>query len=169
MINRVQRLAAVLFARVTLRGCALGFSVAAYGVVEVEAEGTISIGTRTTLTAGLVPTKLIAHRGAHLIIGRECMINAGSRYEAHERVTIGRGCLIASGVRIVDRDGERSGPIVIEDNVWLAHGAVIGPGVRIGRNSVVSAGTVVTKDVPADSLAMGDPARAMPIALVAAE
>ena len=50
-------------------------------------------------------------------------------------------------------------PITIEDNVWLGGGAIIMPGVRVGHDSVIGAGAVVTKDVPALSVAVGSPAR----------
>jgi acetyltransferase-like isoleucine patch superfamily enzyme len=52
-------------------------------------------------------------------------------------------------------------PVVIEDDVWLASRVIVLPGVRIGRGSVVGAGSVVTKDVPAFCLAAGNPARAL--------
>jgi len=50
-------------------------------------------------------------------------------------------------------------PIVIEDNVWLGGGAILLPGVRIGRNAVVGAGAVVTRSVPANTVVAGNPAR----------
>ena len=50
-------------------------------------------------------------------------------------------------------------PIVIEDNVWIGANSVITAGVTIGRNAVIGAGSVVTKDVPAFSVAAGNPAR----------
>jgi acetyltransferase-like isoleucine patch superfamily enzyme len=50
-------------------------------------------------------------------------------------------------------------PIVIEKGVWIATGAIIIGGVTIGEHSVVAAGSVVTKDVPANSLVGGNPAR----------
>ncbi|MDD2268973.1 MAG: DapH/DapD/GlmU-related protein [Eubacteriales bacterium] len=49
-------------------------------------------------------------------------------------------------------------PIVIEDNVWITMNAIIMPGVTIGENSIVAAGSVVTKDVPPNSLVAGNPA-----------
>lgn len=57
------------------------------------------------------------------------------------------------------RDGVIAKPIVIERNVWIAAGAIIIGGVTVGENSVVAAGSVVTKDVPANTLVGGNPAR----------
>jgi len=48
---------------------------------------------------------------------------------------------------------------VIEDNVWLGGGAILLPGVRVGRNAVVGAGAVVSRSVPADTVVAGNPAR----------
>ncbi len=50
-------------------------------------------------------------------------------------------------------------PITIGDNVWLGGGVIVCPGVTIGDNSVIGAGAVVTKDIPADVVAVGNPAR----------
>jgi acetyltransferase-like isoleucine patch superfamily enzyme len=50
-------------------------------------------------------------------------------------------------------------PIVIENNVWIAAGAIVIGGVKVGENSVVAAGSVVTKDVPPNTLVAGNPAR----------
>ena len=54
---------------------------------------------------------------------------------------------------------ERAEPIVIEDNVWLGGGVIVCPGVTVGRNTVVGAGSVVTKNLPPDVLAVGSPTR----------
>ncbi len=50
-------------------------------------------------------------------------------------------------------------PVIIEDNVWVGAGVIILPGVRIGENSVIGAGSVVTKDIPANAVAYGTPCR----------
>jgi maltose O-acetyltransferase len=52
-------------------------------------------------------------------------------------------------------------PVTIEDNVWLGGGVIILPGVRIGKNAVVGAGAVVSRDVPANTIAVGNPARVL--------
>jgi acetyltransferase-like isoleucine patch superfamily enzyme len=54
-------------------------------------------------------------------------------------------------------------PVVIEESVWLASRVMVLPGVTIGRNSQIAAGSVVTSDIPADSLAAGVPARVLTV------
>ncbi|MET0871100.1 MAG: DapH/DapD/GlmU-related protein, partial [Paeniglutamicibacter terrestris] len=56
---------------------------------------------------------------------------------------------------------EAAKPITIGENVWIGGGATILPGVSIGENSVIGAGSVVTRDVPANVVAVGNPARVM--------
>lgn len=85
-------------------------------------------------------------------------------------ITIGRDCLIGPNVQPLTawhpiepqprRDKlESASPITLEDNVWLGGGVIVLPGVTIGENSIVGAGAVVTSDIPADSIAVGNPAR----------
>jgi maltose O-acetyltransferase len=52
-------------------------------------------------------------------------------------------------------------PVLIEDNVWIGGGAILLPGVNIGRNAVVGAGAVVTRSVPANTVVAGNPARVL--------
>lgn len=52
-------------------------------------------------------------------------------------------------------------PVTIEDGVWIGAGAILLPGVTIGKNSVIGAGSVVTKDIPADVVAVGNPCRVL--------
>lgn len=54
---------------------------------------------------------------------------------------------------------ELARPIVVEDDVWIGGGAIVLPGVRIGRGTTIGAGSVVTRDVPAGVLAVGNPCR----------
>jgi acyl carrier protein len=67
--------------------------------------------------------------------------------------------MIASYVHICDDDGRRSGPVVVGDGVWIAHGAVIEPETVIGEGSVVSALAVVSGVVPPKTLVSGNPAQ----------
>ena len=84
------------------------------------------------------------HIGHHVMIGPNVQIyTAAHDLRAEARI---QGCEVAK-------------PIVIEDNVWLGGGAILLPGVTIGRNAVVGAGAVVTRSVPANVIVPGNPAR----------
>ncbi|MCI1901491.1 MAG: sugar O-acetyltransferase [Bifidobacteriaceae bacterium] len=83
-------------------------------------------------------------------------------------ITIGSHVMIAPNVTLVTtghpvkpelrrKAAQYSLPVVIEDNVWLGAGVTVLPGVTIGENSVIGAGSVVTKDIPANSVAYGTP------------
>jgi maltose O-acetyltransferase len=85
-------------------------------------------------------------------------------------ITIGVACQVASRVQFItathpiDPEPRRMGwesarPIVLGDNVWLSAGVIVCPGVTIGDHTVVGAGAVVTRDLPAGAVAMGVPAR----------
>ena len=85
-------------------------------------------------------------------------------------VTMGDNCLLAPRVCLcaaghpTDPAARRSGrefgrPITLKDNVWLGAGAIVNPGVTIGENTVVASGAVVTRDLPANVVAAGCPAR----------
>ena len=85
-------------------------------------------------------------------------------------ITVGEDCQIGPNVQLLTpthpidpeprRDKlEAAKPIVIGDNVWLGGGVIVCPGVTIGENTVIGAGSVVTKDVPANVIAVGNPAR----------
>ena len=57
------------------------------------------------------------------------------------------------------REYNQTAPVVIGDNVWIGGGAIILPGVTIGNNVVIGAGSIVTKDIPDDVVACGNPCR----------
>lgn len=93
-------------------------------------------------------------------------------FGVNEHVHIGNDVMIARAVTILDTDhnfertdipmnkqGITTEPVVIEDDVWIGHGVAILKGVSIGRGSIVSAGAVVTKDIPSYSVVGGVPAR----------
>jgi len=148
------------------RSCLIGWGVRAYGHVQVNNRGWIELGQKLTFKGGMLPTTLTCHPGARLTVGSRCHFNYGVSLEVWDSVRIGDRCMFGSFVRISDRDGQRTAPIIIEDDVWVAHGAILMPGVRIGARSVVAAGSIVTQDVPPDSMAMGNPARNMSLDLV---
>lgn len=87
-------------------------------------------------------------------------------------VTIGENVLFGPNVSLFtaghplhfearNQGWEFAAPIIIEDNVWIGGQVVINPGVRIGKNTVIGSGSVVTKDIPADVVAVGNPCRVL--------
>ena len=78
------------------------------------------------------------------------------------RTQISTGCSIAAITHSEQIETRRSGieiPVTIEEDCWLGTGAIVLPGVHIGRGSIIGAGAVVTKDIPPLSIAVGVPAR----------
>jgi maltose O-acetyltransferase len=150
-------------ARYELRGAKLGLRVRSYGTMVVRGARGIEVGTRCVFLGGTVPTELICGEGARLTIGPRCIFNYGVSLVARERVRVGAGCRIGSFVHVRDDDGRRREPVIIEDDAWIAHGAILEPGAHIGRGSVVSAGSVVFGAIPPGSLATGNPAASAPL------
>jgi maltose O-acetyltransferase len=108
--------------------------------------------------------------GRNIYIGEHVFLNFSCAILDCNEVHIGRHVMIGPTVQIYTaahdlkaelriQGWEVAKPVVIEDNVWLGGGAIILPGVRVGRNAVVGAGAVVTRDVPADTIVAGNPAR----------
>jgi maltose O-acetyltransferase len=109
--------------------------------------------------------------GIHITIGAGCFINYDAILLDCAPITIGDHVSIGPRAQLVtalhpvdDLEARRAGwesaaPIVIGDNVWLAAGVIVCPGVIIGNDTVIGAGSVVTKDVPAGVLAAGNPCR----------
>lgn len=113
---------------------------------------------------------LFVDYGSYITIGAGTFINYNLTALDVAPITIGRDCQIGPNVQLLTpthpveaqprRDKlEAAKPITIEDNVWLGGGVIVLPGVTIGANSVIGAGAVVTTDVPANVVAVGNPAR----------
>ncbi|WP_144721833.1 DapH/DapD/GlmU-related protein [Agrococcus jejuensis] len=101
-------------------------------------------------------------------IGRRVFINAGCRFQDQGGITIGDDCLIGHDVIIAtlqhgmapDRRADLvPAPVVLGRNVWLGARVTVLPGVTIGDDAVIGAGSIVTRDVPAGTVAIGSPAR----------
>ena len=108
--------------------------------------------------------------GSRITIGARCFANFGLVALDVAPITIGDDVQIGPNVQLLTpthpvepgprRDKwESAQPITIGDNVWLGGGVIVLPGVTIGADTVVGAGSVVTKDLPAGVLAVGNPAR----------
>ena len=108
--------------------------------------------------------------GCNIQVGRNCFINYNCIILDNAKVKIGDNCLLAPNVSIftaghtLHPDARALGyeygiEVTIGDNVWIGGNTVICPGVHIGSNVVIGAGSVVTSDIPDWSLAMGNPCR----------
>ena len=162
-LARVSRGLGVARAAYQFRRCDCGELVFAEGPVRVVADGHLTIGARAQFSRGLLQTELICGEGAELMIGQYALVNYGSSFRALSSVRMGARCRVGSMVSVRDHDGDRTAPVRIGDDVWLAHGAAVEPGVTIGDGSVVSTRSVVCDDVPPRSLAIGNPATFIPI------
>lgn len=132
------------------------------------------VGTRVMVLPGLS-----VDVGVNVTLGNDVVINSQATFLAAYPITIGDGVLIGPRLmiastghpaRAADRayrnpeTGQRmdvttGAPIVIEEEVWIGAAVVILPGVTIGARSTIGAGSVVTRSIPPDSLAVGNPAR----------
>ncbi len=140
-----------------------------YGKVKIKHPvGRITIGPRVTLHPDVVFDFEAAPPGTtpEITIGESTAI--GDRTEIHcgHKVTIGKQVAISWDVIFLESDYHAIGggdgvsrPIIIEDGVWIGTRCIILKGVTIGENSVIGAGSVVTKSIPANSIAAGNPAR----------
>jgi hypothetical protein len=106
--------------------------------------------------------------GKNISVGENVFINACCHFQDHGGVTLGDGCQIGHNVVFAtlnhglspeERPITYPAPIVLERNVWVGSNATILQGVTIGENAVVAAGAVVTRDVPANTIVGGVPAK----------
>ena len=113
--------------------------------------------------------------GENIRIGADCFVNANCVFLDCNRITIGDGVLIGPAVQLYTpthplNAAERlpaagahyvtsARPIAIGDRCWIGGGTTVMPGVTIGPRTTIGAGSVVTKSIPADSLAVGNPCR----------
>jgi acetyltransferase-like isoleucine patch superfamily enzyme len=137
-------------------------------VLEIGRRARVELGRWSWLGHG---TKIRCHEGvvsigAKTVIGQECTISA------YQHVSIGRECVIADRVMLIDFDHgvvEVDRPIRLQgiykrdvrvgNNVWIGYGACILRGVTIGDNAIVGTSAVVTGDVPPNAVVAGIPAR----------
>ena len=117
--------------------------------------------------------------GCNIYFGNNCEVNMNCTFLDDNKIIIGDNVLIAPNVQIytayhpthyLDRftisENEtfnfcktQTAPVIIGKNVWIGGGTIILPGVTIGDNTVIGAGSVVTKDIPADTIADGNPCK----------
>lgn len=118
----------------------------------------------------VIKPPLFVDYGENIHLGHRVFINYNLMALDVADIRIGDDCQIGPNVQLLTPTHpidprqrlarlEAAKPIVLEANVWLGGGVIVCPGITIGENSVVGAGAVVTKDIPANSVAVGNPAR----------
>lgn len=171
-------------ARLTVRGAAglwrylwlrMRFPNLRVGLFFVAGGAEIRIGPQAQITFGegiCFLRDFSAHFRGTVTIGKNVFFNRGCHVVVYNMLSIGDNCLFGEQVSIHDeehivaRGGEPvaargwvTAPIIIGQNVWVGAKATILPGVQIGDNAVIGAHAVVTRDVPANTVAVGVPAR----------
>lgn len=104
-----------------------------------------------------------------ITVGNNVLIMNGVRISSANEIIIGDDCMLANYCYITDADWHdiydrttypgRNAPVILERGVWIGDSAIICKGVTIGENSIVGAGSVVRRDVPANSVVAGNPAK----------
>lgn len=171
ILNRTACLVDIFIGRITLRrsGLTLGSRIATAYHVRLRATD----GGNCRLSDGVSIDRFadITVKHGLLEIGARSYIGQYSVICAREAIRIGADCLIAEHVTIRDQDhrfgqelitaeaGFTTAPILIGNNVWIGAKATVTKGVTIGDNAVIGANSVVTQDIPANSVAVGAPAR----------
>jgi acetyltransferase-like isoleucine patch superfamily enzyme len=131
----------------------------------------VLIGPGVALSAGMVPGQECLVTPV-VTIGDRCLIGRGSGIVGHFSISIGNDVWTGHHVYITDQNhgyeditipiSKQSQPeraVSIGDGSWLGHGSVVLPGVTIGQHVVIGANSVVTKDIPDFSVAVGVPAK----------
>jgi len=108
--------------------------------------------------------------GFNIELDENVFINFNCVFLDCAKITIGKNVLLGPNVHIYtaghpidagtrNRGLEFAKPVTICDNVWIGGSAVINPGIKIGKNSIIGSGSIVTKDVPKNVIAAGNPCR----------
>lgn len=167
--NSIHSISSGVKLRVTKGNNKIHSTVSILELVHVFNTGNLTIGEKSVLKMGAI---LLCNKGT-LIIGSHSAIGKRSEISLNSgRIEIGANVRIASNVFITNADHKFSDinveimyqgidvrDVIIENDVWIGHGAIILPGVRIGKGCVVAAGAVVTKSAPMHSIVGGNPAR----------
>ncbi len=159
------------------RNVSYGIGLKIFGKPLIINRGIINIGINSKLISsskfygqGIQPVSLYTlNENSRIDIGNNCTLN-GTSLRCVSNISIGNDCVFAPDVKLIDHDHplsihERhstnyiSAQITIEDNVWVGYNVVILKGVKIGKNSIIGAGSVVAKDIPENCVAAGIPAK----------
>jgi FkbH-like protein len=157
--------AASALAQLYLRDCTrVGARPRTLGRPRIGNQGVITAGDDLILNSTFVPSELEAGPAGRVELGHDVAINFGTLIAAQARVTLGDRVSVGPYCVIADHDHAGAGaeaprPIEIADDVWLASRVTVLPGARIGKGSVITAGSVVSGTISPGVVAGGNPAR----------
>lgn len=173
MLNRalLKKKGAILGSNVQLPG-QLNLVTRGNNIVAIGDNFYFSSGDAVNPISSNLQGAIYLENGASLKIGNNVGMSC-TRMWVHDSVTIGNNVKIGACVLITDtdahpldylsrrtsNDGTKSAPIEIEDDVWVGAHSIILKGVTIGARSIIGAGSVVTKSMPADCVAAGNPCK----------
>jgi acetyltransferase-like isoleucine patch superfamily enzyme len=136
--------------------------------IQIGKRGRVEFGRLAWVGDG---TKIRCHEG-EVVIGPKTVLGQECTISAYQRVEIGRECILADRVMLIDFDhgvvevdrpvrlqGIYKRPVRVGHNCWIGYGACILRGVRVGDNAIVGTNSVVTRDVPANAVVAGVPAK----------
>lgn len=156
---------------VDLRACnEVGPRARCFGRPHVRNAGRIVIGADFAGSSTFGALELAAGDGGELVLGDAVVINYGTTISARRGVRVGDGAHIGPYCVIADADlplplslpaGSEPAPIEIGAGAWLGARVTVLPGTRIGPGAVISAGSVVVGEIPANAVASGNPARVL--------
>ena len=127
------------------------------GMIYVESGAEVIIGNETSMSSPCIWAKNSITIGNHVHVGGDCIILDTDCHNLD--YSIRRSHEVMEDGTSVDSATANSAPIIIEDDVMIGTRCIILKGVIIGARSVIAAGSVVTKSIPADCIAAGNPAR----------
>ena len=144
-----------------------GANLKIHGPIKFSGGGKFNCGDDFFVRATEIdPVKIYIFTDADLSFGNQVFLNNRVHISCSNRIKIGTHVDIGDESIIIDNDFHSVGdspvqdsPIFIEDNVWIATRVMILKGVTIGEGSVIGAGSLVTKSIPSNSFAAGNPAR----------
>jgi maltose O-acetyltransferase len=153
--------------RAKISGAVFGKRPLMRGKIFFDVEGKAIFGDKLLIIGRPVGVNIKVAKGATLITGERFFMNFGASIEAWSDIRIGSNVMLAPYASITDHNQHETepgaitykGPVIIGDNVWIGRNAAVTPGVSIGDGSVIGANSVVSRDIPPNSLAAGAPAR----------
>ncbi len=145
----------------------IGQKVRIQGNVIFSGRGKLNCGDNLLIrSAKYNPVRIHIDKNSNLTLGNQVFLNLGVHLSCSKEIIIGNHVDFGEDCLIIDNDFHsldgsqpKIKPVIINDNVWIASRVIILKGVTIGKGSVIGAGSVITKSIPPNSFAAGNPAR----------